>query len=100
MHGVGKADSIPNVGSCAAGGRLLHWPPALPAVRSGLAPGRSRVTHTLTLGTLVTLNLLCGLAVQGLVIQASLANDPSTMVRQARKLWPLLQDGLRTRSER
>ena len=39
-------------------------------------------------------------AVQGLVIQASLANDPSTMVRQARKLWPLLQDGLRTRSER
>lgn len=33
-------------------------------------------------------------AIQGLVIQASLANDTSAMVRQARKLWPLLLGGL------
>ena len=34
-------------------------------------------------------------AVQGLVIQASLAGDEAAMVKRARKLWPLLLDGYR-----
>jgi len=37
-------------------------------------------------------------AVQGLVIQASLAGDETAMVRRARKLWPILLDGYRGRS--
>jgi len=36
-------------------------------------------------------------AVQGLVIQASLAGDEAAMVKRARKLWPLLLDGYRGR---
>ena len=34
-------------------------------------------------------------AVQGLVMQASLAGDEAAMVKRARKLWPLLLDGYR-----
>ena len=34
-------------------------------------------------------------AVQGLVVQASLAGDEAAMVKRARKLWPLLLDGYR-----
>ena len=34
-------------------------------------------------------------AVQGLVIQASLAGEETAMVKRARKLWPLLRDGYR-----
>lgn len=36
-------------------------------------------------------------AVQGLVIQASLAGDEAAMVKRARKLWPILLDGYRGR---
>jgi len=36
-------------------------------------------------------------AVQGLVIQASLAGDEAAMVKRARKMWPLLLDGYRGR---
>ena len=36
-------------------------------------------------------------AVQGLVIEASLAGDEAGMPRRARKLWPLLLDGYRGR---
>lgn len=36
-------------------------------------------------------------AVQGLVIQASLAGDEAAMVKRARKVWPLLLDGYRGR---
>ena len=36
-------------------------------------------------------------AVQGLVIEASLAGDEAGMARRARKLWPLLLDGYRGR---
>ena len=39
-------------------------------------------------------------AVQGLVIQTSLAGDEAAMLRQARKLWPLLVDGYRGRRVR
>jgi AcrR family transcriptional regulator len=38
-------------------------------------------------------------AVQGLVIQASLAGDEAAMVKRARKLWPQLLDGYRGVSE-
>jgi hypothetical protein len=38
-------------------------------------------------------------AVQGLVIQTSLAGDEAAMVRQARKLLPLLFDGYRGRGK-
>ena len=36
-------------------------------------------------------------AVQGLVIQSSLAGDEAAMAKRARKLWPLLLDGYRGR---
>lgn len=36
-------------------------------------------------------------AVQGLVIQTALAGDEATMVKRARKMWPLLLDGYRGR---
>jgi hypothetical protein len=36
-------------------------------------------------------------AVQGLVIQASLAGDEKAMVRRARELWPILLEGYRGR---
>lgn len=36
-------------------------------------------------------------AVQGLVIEASLAGDEAGMARRARKLWPILLDGYRGR---
>ena len=36
-------------------------------------------------------------AVQGLVLQASLAGDEAAMVKRARKLWPILLDGYRGR---
>lgn len=36
-------------------------------------------------------------AVQGLVIQGSLAGDEASMVKRARKLWPILLDGYRGR---
>ena len=38
-------------------------------------------------------------AVQGLVIQAALANDEAAMVKRARSLWPLLLAGYRGRSK-
>jgi len=36
-------------------------------------------------------------AVQGLVIQGSLAGDEARMVKRARRLWPILLDGYRAR---